>query len=105
MKRKAAAPAARILNAEAASTVALQALAHLLADDEERGRFLALTGLDLGDLRGLAAETPFHAAVLAHVIEHEPLLLAFAEASGHHPETVVAAHVTLAGPAHERDHA
>jgi hypothetical protein len=95
---------ARKLTQEAAETIAIDALAELAADPERLGRFLTLTGLAPETLRDVAGAPGFLAAVLQHLAEDEPALLAFAANRGIAPETVEAARSALAGPAFERDH-
>jgi len=103
MKRKADGFGHRSLAPDAAIAVALAGLAFLAADERELVRFMALTGVDPADLRAMTGEPAFLAAVLAHLIYDEPLLLAFAANQGERPQTIVAAHETLAGPSYERD--
>lgn len=69
---------------ERAETVAIQALAFVASDDELLPRFLSLTGLDPAGLRAraAAAEPSLMGAVLDFLLNHEPSLLAFAEATG-----------------------
>ena len=71
-----------------AGELALRALAFLAQDEERVGRFLALTGLDPGDIRASLLEAGFQLAVLDHLASDEALLLAFAEAEGLRPEAV-----------------
>lgn len=78
--------------------VAIQALAFIAADDQLMSRFLALTGLDVADLRAAAAEPGFLVAVLDFLGGHEPDLVAFAQSADLTPEAVVAARHALAGP-------
>ena len=78
--------------------LAIEALAFVAADDQLMSRFLALTGLDVADLRAAAAEPGFLVAVLDFLGGHEPDLVAFAEAAGATPEEVVRARHALAGP-------
>lgn len=67
-----------------AEIVALQALAFVAADEELLPRFLNLTGMSLDDLRETArtADPAMLGAVLDFLLNHEPSLLAFAEATG-----------------------
>jgi hypothetical protein len=80
-----------------AQSIALRSLVFLAADDERMGRFLALTGVDPGEMRALAQEEGFQLALLDHLCGDEPLLLAFAQEEGLAPEVVVAARVALGG--------
>lgn len=69
---------------ERAEIVALQALAFVAGDDELLPRFLNLTGMDLDGLRAAAgsADPATLGAVLDFLLNHEPTLMAFAEATG-----------------------
>jgi hypothetical protein len=88
---------------ERAEQVAVAALAYLAETPEEMVRFLTLTGVDVGNIRQLARERAFLAAVLGHVTAYEPLLLAFAQSAGIEPARVTRAQTVLAGPAWERE--
>lgn len=92
-------------NRVAAEDIAARALAFLAADEDRLTRFAALAGIDLGQIRDIAGQPGFLAAVMEHLMGDEPLLLAFAAEEGVKPEVVVrAAHALGAGP-WERDHA
>ena len=75
--------------------VALRALAVSLGDDQRASRLLALTGLTPDDLRHRAAEPDVLVAVLRFLEDHEPDLLAVAEAIGLKPQELVAARSAL----------
>lgn len=60
-------------------------------------RFLALTGVDPGDVRALSGESGFQLALLDHLCADEALLLAFASEEGANPEEIVAARRALGG--------
>lgn len=81
-----------------AEAIAVRAIAHIAADDDRLGRFLALTGLEPDGLRAAAREPSFLASVLDHLAGHEPDLLAFASEAGVAPEKVAAARLVLSGP-------
>ncbi|HMN71450.1 MAG TPA: DUF3572 domain-containing protein [Rhodoblastus sp.] len=81
-----------------AEAIAVQAIAHIAADDDRLGRFLALTGLEPDGLRAAAREPGFLASVLDHLAGHEPDLVAFAAEAGVAPERVAAARLVLSGP-------
>jgi len=63
-----------------AETLALKALAYLAADADTLLRFLALSGLEVEDLRARAAEPELLAAVMDFVLGDEKLSAAFANA-------------------------
>jgi len=76
-------------------------LVFLAADEERFSRFLALTGLLAGDLRGLASTPGFAESLLDYVSSDETLLCAFAEDTGHNPREIEAARLALAPPPFE----
>jgi Protein of unknown function (DUF3572) len=61
-----------------AEDMAVAALTFIAQDSECLGRFLALSGLEPGNLRDAAAEPGFLVGVLDYLSSDEPLLLAFA---------------------------
>ena len=61
------------------------------------GRFLALTGLEASSLREASKQPGFLAGVLGFLMNHEPTLLRFCEATGTSPETVAKAFHALGG--------
>ena len=61
-----------------AEDMAVAALTFIAQDGERLGRFLALSGLESGNLREAAAEPGFLVGVLDYLSSDEPLLLAFA---------------------------
>jgi hypothetical protein len=63
-------------------TLGLQALAFLVADDDRRNRFLALTGIQGDQLREIATTQHGLGAVLDYLLGFEPLLLEFATEIG-----------------------
>ncbi|MCR4268586.1 DUF3572 domain-containing protein [Nitratireductor sp. ZSWI3] len=80
---------------EEAERIAIAALSFIAADPELLPRFLALTGIEAGQIREAAAEPGFLAGVLGFVLAHEPTLLRFSEASGIAPASVAAAPAAL----------
>jgi hypothetical protein len=74
-----------------AEALALAALAATLTDERRARRFLDLTGLDADELRARAGDRSLLAATLAFLENHEPDLVAVAQAIGTKPETLVAA--------------
>lgn len=81
----------------AASEMALAALTFLAQDEERVGRFLALTGIDPGEIRARLGERGFQLAVLDYLAGDEALLVAFAEAESLPPEAVGRARRALGG--------
>ena len=81
---------ARATNEDAAA-LALRALAATLGEPKRAERFLALTGLDAGELRARAGEPSLLAATIAFLESHEPDLMAVADEIGSTPAALVAA--------------
>ncbi|MEX0809784.1 MAG: DUF3572 domain-containing protein [Dongiaceae bacterium] len=97
----AAPPNARLNTLADAETLALIALAHVAADEDLLPRFLALSGLDLDDLRARAQDPVMLGAVLDFLLAHEPDLIAFAEAQEIAPAAIARARRNLPGAAVE----
>lgn len=76
-------------------TMALQALAWTLGQDDLPARLLALTGLDADDLRTRAAEPAVLAALVGFLESHEPDLIACAAALGVTPGQLTDARMKL----------
>ena len=76
-------------------TVALGALGWVLADEARAERLLALTGLNPDGLRERVGERDFLAAMLRFLENHEPDLIACAEALDIPPRALVAAREEL----------
>jgi hypothetical protein len=87
----------RMVNREAAETIAAQALGFLAGEPQRFARFLALTGVDVEELRASAGSPELLAAVLAHVTSDESLLLTFTAETHLAPETIAPALVILQG--------
>lgn len=78
-----------------AATIALMALGWTLSDERRADRLLALTGLDGDALRGGLGNPATLGAVLAFLADHEPDLIACAEAIGSSPTALIAAQESL----------
>ena len=78
--------------------IALQALAHVMADDALAARFLSLSGLGADELRARAGDTALLAAVIDFLAAHEPDLVACARALGVAPATLAATARQLKAP-------
>ena len=74
-----------------AQSVALQLLAYLLAEPQRQSRFMATTGLQPGDVRGIASSPDFMASVLEYTLADESLLLAFCLEARVQPGTIAPA--------------
>jgi hypothetical protein len=88
----------RLLDRETAETIALQGLAFLAEEPGRLARFLALTGIEAGELRARAGTPELLAAVLEHLAGDESLLLVFAAGRGVRPESIAPALALLQGP-------
>lgn len=74
-----------------AETLALQALVWILADDRRAERLLALTGLDGDAMRARLGDPALLAAVLDFLAQHEPDLIACADALAVKPNDLISA--------------
>ncbi|MBB6124942.1 DUF3572 domain-containing protein [Sphingobium subterraneum] len=91
-------PRDSIGNASDPHLVALLALGWLCQDEDRAERLLAITGLEPGTLRETAGLPDTQAAVLGFLANHEPDLIACAQAIAVAPEELMAAHRALSGP-------
>jgi hypothetical protein len=89
----------RMVDRETAESIAAQALAFLAGDRARFTRFLALTGIELDEVRANASSPELLAAVLAHLTVDEPLLLTFAAEAHLAPEAIAPALAILQGHA------
>ncbi len=72
---------------ETAATI----LTWLAGEPDMLGRFLALSGVQPGQLRAAINDPGFLAGMLDFLMQHEPTLLQFCEATDTKPEAVMAA--------------
>jgi hypothetical protein len=70
---------------------AIKVLAWLANDPDMFGRFLALTGIEPSQVRGAVDDPGFLAGMLDFLMNHEPTLIAFCEATQTPPEDVISA--------------
>ncbi len=80
-----------------AENTAIAVLGWLASEPQLLNRFLALSGLELAQLRTAASDPGFLPGVLAFLMNHEPTLMAFSAATGTRPETVARAFNALGG--------
>ncbi len=78
-----------------ATTLALMALGWTLSDERRADRLLALTGLDADALRAGLDRPAILGAALAFLADHEPDLIACADAIGSSPAALIAAQERL----------
>lgn len=88
------------MNEESAQTVALQAVAFLIADEEACSGLLRMTGIDPPTLRNGLGNNHVLSGVLGFLLANEKRLLTFCEEMGFEPELPGAAYRRLTG---ERD--
>ncbi|SEI98587.1 Protein of unknown function [Sphingobium sp. AP50] len=88
-------PDSRQDSAEEAATLALMALGWTLSDGGRADRLLALTGLDVDALRAGIDNPAILGAVLTFLSDHEPDLIACAEAIDTTPAALIAAQQRL----------
>jgi L-cystine uptake protein TcyP (sodium:dicarboxylate symporter family) len=81
----------------AALEIGVQALTFIAGDPEQMERFLALSGMEVGQVRAAARDPAFFAGLLDFLLGHEPTLLAFAAQAGLSPESVGQARDRLGG--------
>lgn len=82
---------------ETSDIVALRAFTFIMENDDLRERFLALTGLDVENLRATLSSPSTLASILEFLISHEPDLIEAASAQKLNPEQLVAAWRDLGG--------
>lgn len=87
------------MHRNSAETLAIQALGWIAARDDLFTAFLAASGAAVADLRALAADPVFLAAVLDFLMQNDEVVLAFSAEVGVAPEAAMQAAAVLAGPA------
>ncbi|GAC1042527.1 DUF3572 domain-containing protein [Rhizobium sp. No.120] len=85
-------------NAADPQETAIAVLGWLANEPDMFGRFLALTGVEPAQVRNAINEPAFLAGMLDFLMNHEPTLLAFCEASGIPPAAVAAASAHFSPP-------
>lgn len=79
------------MTTDEAERIAIDVLGFLAGDAVRLNRFMAMTGIESGQLRQAAREPAFLTGVLAHVAGDERTLIDFAASSGHSPDAAAAA--------------
>ena len=82
---------------DTAQAIALNSMAFILAEDALRDRFMALSGVDAGDIRERIQDPAFLASVMDFLVGFEPDLMACAESLNEKPEALVSAWRALGG--------
>ncbi|MDG4717460.1 MULTISPECIES: DUF3572 domain-containing protein [Thalassospira] len=85
------------MNKEAAETLAIRAIAHIVGDDELLQGLVAQTGMGLDDLRAGIGSNEVQAGALEFLLSHEPFLMRFVDDSDYAPEDPARAHIILSG--------
>jgi hypothetical protein len=88
---------------ESDQQLAVDVLTFLAGDMERLGGFLAVTGIEVGDIRTSIADPGFLVAVMDYLMQDDALLVAFAEEARLRPEAVAAAARRIGAGAWERD--
>jgi hypothetical protein len=73
-------------------------LSWLANEPEIMGRFLALSGCDISDLRRATSDPAVQLGILDFLMGHEPTLLSFATAAGIAPELIAGTWQRISGP-------
>ncbi len=69
-------------------TIALHAFSWILADDARASRFVALTGVEPGEIASQLGSSNFTRAIFSFLMGHESDLIACADALGHKPDAL-----------------
>ena len=77
---------------------AIAVLGWLANEPDMLSRFLALTGVEPGQLRSAVDNPGFLAGMLDFVMQHEPTAMAFCQATGTAPETLTFAWQHFSSP-------
>ena len=80
-----------------AETVALQALAYLVSEEETLRGFLGQTGVSANDMRSRAENAEFLAGILDFLLEQDERLIAFCDRTSISPEQAQEARAALPG--------
>ena len=89
------------LNAIESSTIALNLITYIAADEERLERFLGLSGISLNELQSSAANPEFQGFVLDYALQDESLIIEFAESCGMKPESLQRARFALPGATYD----
>lgn len=84
-----------ISSSEETAALALHVIGWIVTDEKRAERMLSLTGLDPASLREGLGQPAVLAALLDFVLDHEPDLIACADALGVKPAAIVAARAAI----------
>ncbi len=76
-------------------------MAFLANDEDNLNHFMAITGLDLQDIKERADDPLMLGGILDHFLHHENLLMEFATSLNCKPELIVRARYSLPGATHD----
>ncbi|MBA3813003.1 MAG: DUF3572 domain-containing protein [Alphaproteobacteria bacterium] len=85
------------MTTEQAETIALQAVAFLVKDEELLTHFLTSSGLTLQDLKDRFRDPEILGGILDSLLADDPVLLSFCNTTSLSPETLVRARRELPG--------
>jgi hypothetical protein len=83
---------------DGAEELAIRILGWLSNEPSLMSRFLAVSGIDAGAIRGMIGEPGFYGGLTGFLMNHEPTLMQFCQDSDVKVEWVQACHQHLAGP-------
>lgn len=83
---------------ESAEELAITVLTWLSAEPSLMSRFLAISGIDAGSIRGMIGEPGFYGGLTGFLMNHEPTLLQFCQDNALKVEWVQACHQHFSGP-------
>jgi hypothetical protein len=83
---------------ESAEALAIGILSWLSTEPSLMSRFLAISGIDAGSIRGMISEPGFYGGLTGFLMNHEPTLMQFCQDNDVKVEWVQACHHHLAGP-------
>jgi Protein of unknown function (DUF3572) len=89
------------VSASHASDIALNLINFIASDEVRLERFLALSGMTLGDLKSGAASPEFHGFLLDYALQDEILVKDFAIQGNLKPETLQLARLALPGASYD----
>ena len=87
----------QLMSARGLEKTVTNGLGWIAGNEDMLNRFLALTGIEAGQIRNAAAEPGFLAGVLVFLLAHEPSLMAFCNETGTDPDLVQHAREELLG--------
>jgi hypothetical protein len=96
--KKTADPKLQQPTAETAEQLAITILSWLSDQPSLMSRFLAISGIEAGAIRGMIGDPGFYGGLTGFLMGHEPTLMQFASEAGVNVEWVQACHRHFTGP-------